>query len=962
MLDDYVLWGLAAIVAALIVHTLVTGLGDKTVRRLSFRNIRASVGRLILTTIAVTAGVAFVSGSFILTDSLSATFDELFANSTNEIDAQVQVAELEFGQDERTIPDTLIAEVDALPEVDRAIPTVQLDPGVSFRPYILIDETAEPSDDGSVSTIEPAGGPIIAFSWDGEDSEALSLAEGAPPNGPDQIAIDTTYADAYRLITGEDIVVGESYRFQTDEGEQTFVVSGIGELPITAGAFFVFFDFETGQQQFDKVGQVDVIALTRASGVSTAEMIAAVETVLPEEAEVLDRTAIIDQANSEFETFFTIFRNVLLGFALVALFVSLFIIYNTFAILVTQRLRQFGMLRAVGSTRGQIRSLVQLEALIVGVIGSLLGIIGGLGVAWLIKTGLNAAGGFPDTGTVLELRTVWIALIVGLGATLISALLPALMAGRVSPIAAMRNEAPSAASINRQVIIGAVVLGVGLIVLGFGLFSSGQSATTVITLLGVGSVLTFIGVALLSAIVAGPFVEFVGRPYVLGGILFVLGVGLPLIRLTVGDGLPDTVFSWVGFTVGTTIAAIAAITGFLILASAISGRSIGFGGSAAGLAGRMARRNAARSPQRTAATATALTIGIALVAAAGVVAESLKASVAATFEQAIQADLFLFDEETNSPFSSQVAAELSDLDGIAEVSGLRANEVRLGVDADGEDDIVDVVAYNAATGENLFRLGVSEGDTSGLVSDGVLVLDTEAEARGLSVGDTLDVEFPDLETETLTVSGLFTDDRLFPETPLVIDLSVYERHVATDDDLFVLASIEEGADPEAVKESAIDLAGQFASVTAQDNRELLETQESQVDGLVTVINYLLGFALVVAFLGVINTIVLSVVERTREIGLLRAVGTTRQQISSTIRWEAMIVSLFGAALGLVVGVLFAWAAVTAIPDSFIDTIAIPYETVMLVIITAALAGVVAAVIPAIRASRLNVLQAISQEI
>ena len=826
----------------------------------------------------------------------------------------------------------------ALPEVGEADPGVGVDSEQNFRPFVIL------RDDGS--RVQPQGGPIISFSWNGDTGSFITSAEGTPPVGIDQTAIDSGYAKA------AGVSVGDQVRMSTPGGERTFTVTSIVEPSVAAGAYYVLFDFASAQKLFGKVDQVDQIALTRASGVSTADMITAVQKVLPPEAEVLNQAQVVDEFSAGFEQVIGIIRTALLIFAGIALFVSLFIIYNTFAILVNQRLQQIGMLRAIGATKAQIRRSVLVEALIVGTVGSVVGIGFGLVVAFGIKSAFQATGGFPETGTVVAPRTIIVSILVGLVATMISALLPAFLAGRISPIAAMRNEAPSRSSRTRRIVIGSVVLAIGLLLMALGLFGGG-SASSVLVPLGFGAIFTFIGVAMLSVLFAGPAVDLLGRAPVLGVALLAMGLLLPALTFTVGKGLPGSPFSGVLFAIKMLVSLVAVLTGASILASlARGGQPIGIGGSGAGLEGRLARQNAARSPQRTAATATALTIGIALVATVGVVGQSLKDTFAATLERAIKADLFIYDQ-TGSPFSGELADQIEQIDGIGVVSRFRANEVRL---ADGK--VAPMAAYDAQTGEQLLTFGVTDGSVDGLTDGGVMVFADEAASRGLAVGDTLPIEFPDLQTEELTVSAIFDDNSVL-QSPFVIDLSTYERHVKATDDFFVGASVAEGADRTAVQDQVQSLANGFGSIEVQNTGEYLDSAKGQMDSIITVINLLLAFALVVAFLGVINTIVLSVIERTREIGLLRAVGMTREQTRATIRWESVIVCLFGAVLGIVLGVLFAAAAVVAIPDGIIDSLSIPWESLVFAILFAALAGVLAAVFPARRAAKLNVLNAIT---
>jgi ABC-type antimicrobial peptide transport system permease subunit len=937
-----------------------------TVFKLALRGIRASIGRLILTTIAILAGVGFVAGAFILADSLESTFGGIFEEASADIDARVSVAEFEFGDDERSIPDTLVDELEALPEVGRVRPEITIEE--VFTPFVALDENGD--------EVKPQGPPIITFSWDGSEGGGLSLGEGTPPQGVDQTAIDRDYAD---LLGAQ---VGDVFTFNTPDGQRDFEIASIVDFEITGGAFFVLFDFESAQTLYDKEGLVDGIALSRASGVTTEDMIAAVEAVIPAEAAVQNQAEVIEEQSAQFEQIIGIFRTLLLVFAGIALFVSLFIIYNTFAILVTQRLQQIGMLRAIGASRRQVRLWVLIEATLVGVVGSALGLLAGLGVAFGIKSLFQAGGGFPDTDTVVLPRTVLVALAVGLIATLVSALVPALLASRTPPMAAIRPQRRQVTIASFRVLAGAAMLAVGAILMGLGL----AGKTGAVTILGVelstgwvigiefglGAALLFIGMFLFSVLFAGPVVDVIGQPVVLGLAMFGLGAALIVAMFLVGDGAPASpvvtevvngveqqsfsfgnLFGWVGFIIKLLVAVVSALIGLAVLLAKFTGLRLGIGSAAGSIEGHLARRNAARSPTRTAATATALTIGIALVSTVSVVGESLKASFSSTLDRSIRAELFIYDEETQSAFSGQLAAELESVDGLDAISRFRANEIRIG------EDVESMAAYDADTGDRIIDFGLQDGSTDPLVNDnGILVFQEVAAERGLSVGDVLTVEFPDLETEQMTVAGIFEDNSVL-NSPWVIDMSVYERHIEADEDFFVGASIPDGADLEATKAEVLAITDTFSSVTAQDNQEFRESQEGQVDSLISLINYLLGFALFVAFVGVINTIVLSVVERTREIGLLRAVGTTRKQIRGVVRWEAVIVCIFGALLGILLGVLFGWAAVSAIPDDIISDIAIPYESVIFTILIAALAGVAAAVIPAYLAAKRNVLESIA---
>jgi putative ABC transport system permease protein len=449
---------------------------------------------------------------------------------------------------------------------------------------------------------------------------------------------------------------------------------------------------------------------------------------------------------------------------------------------------------------------------------------------------------------------------------------------------------------------------------------------------------------MLSGLVAGPVVSFLGRPPVLGACLAGLGLALAVMTSGGSDANP----------VQAIVAAVAVATGCSVLIGWVGrGRVPALSSSAAGLAGRLARQNAARSPRRTSSTATALMIGIALVTMVGVVGQSLKAGFTDTLDRAVRADLVIYDTNTGLPFPGEVADRIDQVDGLAAVSRFRLNEIRIGSQVD------EIAAYDADTGQRLLDFDLSTGSTEGLLTGGVLVHADTAEQQDLAVGDTVSVEFPDLAAEELVVAGVFRDDSVL-DTPWIIDIGLYQRHVNAGDDLYIAAALAEGADPATVKARVETAIEEFPSVSVEDTAEFRQTQQGLIDQVIALINYLLAFALFVAFLGVINTIGLSVLERTREIGLLRAVGMTRRQVKATIRWESVMICLFGAALGLGLGALAAWALIVgALPDELSTSLAVPWRSLLFTVLVAAVAGMVAAALPARRAARLDVLDAIT---
>ncbi len=941
-----------------------------TILKLAFRGISKSVGRLALTVLAITLGVGFVSGSFIISDSLGKVFDSIVERANQNLDARVQpITDDSFGQKPGIIPESLLEQILSLNEVSTVDGFVAYEGANGF---IGLDVDGEPQ--------TPGGPPILTFSWNGpsEEGGGFELLEGTAPSGETSVVINVEQAEA--LGFG----VGDTVTFQTPVGLQEFTIDGI--VSFTAGgAWFTLFDLPTGQQQFDKVGLLDAMEVQAASGVLPSAVLSAVEPLLPTGVEVIDQAQASADDSEDFNQVISILGNILLGFALVALFVSLFIIYNTFAILVSQRIQEIGMLRAIGASRSQIRNTIFIEAIFVGVIGSVLGIICGVGVAELIKALFESQGGFPETGTVISFRTVLVALIVGLLATLISALLPAFKAGKISPVEAIRNEGVPSGNGRVRVLVGALITAIGLSAVGYGL-TGAAGLTGTLALLGVGAVFTFVGVALLSGLFAGVAVQALGRAGPVGflgtisGVLLLVG-GVVLLVGGVGalvygtgiigeitipgqDGAEDQVFtppSGAGQVITIIFGAMFGALGVLFLLSGPRALADGFrllidsfrGGSEAKMA-TIARENAARSPQRTAATATALMIGLALVTLVSVLGQSLKSSLTEVLDNSIGADLFV-NGEFGEPLPEDLAIELLELEGIGAVSEYRSIPIRLG----GPDgDVYDADSFTASTGESVLSYDLTSGSFDG-VSDGsaVVITTSLAEDRALEVGQTLAIEFEDGVTDLVEIAGIFANEN-FTNGAMLMDNSLLLRH---DDDApieSIGATIASGADIAATTENAKELGSNYPSVQVFNNDDLQDQLESGINGLLVLINGLLGLALVVAFFGVVNTIVLSVLERTREIGLLRAVGMTRGQLQSTIRWEAIMVSLFGALLGIALGILFGIAGVRAIPDSVIDKVAIPWTTLIVIVVMAGLIGVLAAYLPARRAAKLNPLDAI----
>ncbi|MDA0300499.1 MAG: FtsX-like permease family protein [Actinobacteria bacterium] len=845
--------------------------------KLALRGARANLGRLILTLISVVLGVAFVSGSFVLADSLRSIFNQVSEDAFAGVDAQVRGASNDMNSTNGETPrfnDDVISAIANLPEAEYT------EGGLfSFERAYTIDANNE--------VVRPTGPPVFTGSWSGPSPvSSFRMIEGEPPTGQ-QVVIDPVQAERGGFVVGQEITVS----LPTGEPE-VFTLSGtidFGEGG-TGGAFFILFDLPTTQRVLGLPGQIDSVVVSAATGVSPDELVTAISAVLPDNLEAVTGEVVIGEQKEDFGTFINIFGNVLLGFAVVVLFVSTFIINNTFATLVGQRTRMFGLMRSIGASGKQIMQMVFIEAGSIGIAASGLGLVGGLGVASALKRLFSSAGGeFPDGPLEIRTRTIVVVIIVGMGVTLASAILPALRASRVTPLEAFRTGGRASRPLTVRIALGSAVLLLGLVFMAIGMFGNPGGTSATLALIGVGGALTFIGVSMLSAMFAGAVAGFIGTP----------------------------------------VAALRGVTG------------------------RIARGNASRNPQRTSSTVTALMIGLALISGVAVLTRSILDSFEEVLNESISADLWIFETNQGLEFSGLLVEQLAELPEVDQVAGFSPTAIRIG------DEVLTATGFDSTTGTSVVNMGIIDG-TAEVGRNGIAILDSVAEERQLAVGDQLSVEFEDGFVTTLNVRGIF-DDAAIAGADWLIDRDLSREHRITDAITFAGLTYAEGVDPAVGRAVVEATTAAFPQLSVQDNTEFQEEAEGQIAQLQVVITALLVLCLVVAFFGIVNTMVLAVLERTREIGLLRAVGMTRRQLQSSVRWEAAIISLFGALLGVALGLLLGWAAVIAIPDSFVSKLGIPWGQLVVYIIVGGLLGVVAAWFPARRAARLDVLEAISTQ-
>jgi putative ABC transport system permease protein len=834
-------------------------------RRVSLRNLRAHKVRLVLTVISVLLGTAFVCGSFVFTDTLSGTFTSIFSSSLKGVDTQIAP------RNDRNVgvPISLADQVKSIDGVRAVQEQVSGD-------ALLIGS------DGKV--VRGGGAPSLGGSWT-PANESIdtppTITSGRAPTQTNQVVINDSAATKAHLVAGDKAKV-----LVPTNGIVTVTVTGIYHLKSATGGYVGIFFPQTQAVSLLTDGQhVPSIEVAAESGVSEKTLTARVAAILPADLQaktgdqVRKDTANAVQAALSFVNYF------LLAFGLIALLVGTFIIYNTFSMIVAQRLRELALLRAIGASRRQVSRSVLFEASIIGFIGAALGLAGGVGLAYGLAAFLDAIGsGLPSGGLVVSARTVIVALVVGIGVTLISAYTPARRAAKIPPVAAMRAEFASTGSLRVRTLIGAIVFGIGVLA----------------------------AIAGATAKNAGPGASFVGL-----GLLF-CGAGVLL--------LSPKLAQWVIGVVSIIVRPFGAM-------------------------GRLARTNAVRNPRRTAATAFALTVGLLLVSAIGVVGASTKASTSALIDTSVKADLVITGTDNNElPPTASVAA--SKVGGIAKFVSIY--DVAPTIDGNN-------VSGDAVEGDlsSVFTLKALQGsvDTSG---SNLVVSNGFADSHDWRLGQQKTLVQPGGGRRTVTITGIYADNQLFSSW-LVSDATLQALEPAdqiTQEAALVRAT--PGTNLSALQANLQNAVDPFYIAQVQTRDQYEAQQAEQVNSLLNVLYGLLGLAIVISILGIINTLALSVVERRREIGMLRAIGAQRRQVRRAIRLESLLIAIFGAILGLALGITFGVLFTHTLRSQGLTVISVPWTQDVLFLLIAAIVGVLAAWWPAVRAARTKPLEAIAE--
>ncbi|MFJ4810150.1 ABC transporter permease [Streptomyces longwoodensis] len=858
-----------------------------TVLKTSMRNFFAHKGRMALSAVAVLLSVAFVCGTLVFTDTMNTTFDKLFAATSSDVTVSAKDAS-DTGE---TTSDT--GKPPVIPAA--ALGTVRAAQGVKAAEGTVFSTSVTVVDADKDSLSPSSGAPTIVGSWNANDARTMKITSGAAPHGSGQVMVDEDTADKHHLRLGDEIAVISAL------GTHTAKISGIAAFQVTnPGAAIFYLDTPTAQRTL--VGATDVftnVNVTAAAGVSDAQLKKNVTAALGGDYKVQTAKETADANQASVGDFLNVMKYAMLGFAGIAFLVGIFLIINTFSMLVAQRTREIGLMRAIGSSRKQVNRSVLVEALLLGVVGSVLGVGAGVGIAVGLMKLMGQMGMHLSTD---DLTVAWttpvLGLVLGVVVTVLAAYLPARRAGKVSPMAALRDaHAPADARAGLvRAVIGLVLTGAG----GYALYvaANADKASDGSLWLGLGVVASLIGF-----VVIGPLLA--------GGVVRVLGA--VLLRVF-------------------------------------------------GPVGRMAERNALRNPRRTGATGAALMIGLALVACLSVVGSSMVASATDQLDKTVGTD-FIVQSDSGQVITPQAVQAIKSTRGLERVTEYKTLDANL-TTPDGKVSKDETINAADPTYAKDLRTKTVAGDLADAYRpDSMSVFEGFAKDHGIKLGSTVSVAFKDGRTAKLTVRAITSDDVVIDKGAMYASIATAARYVPADRmplDQLVFATAKEGQQ-DAAYTSLKSALHDYPQYTVRDQTDYKQALKDQIGQLLNLIYGLLALAIIVAILGVVNTLALSVVERTREIGLMRAIGLSRRQLRRMIRLESVVIALFGALLGLGLGMGWGATAQQLLALEGLKVLDIPWPTIIGVFIGSAFVGLFAALVPAFRAGRMNVLNAIATE-
>ena len=842
--------------------------------RIALKSILGRKARLVLTSLAVILGTAFLSGTSIFSATLDRTFNNLFQDVFQNIDGYVrstEVVEGDFGLIERQrIPAELLDKVLAVPGVDDAVPDIQ-----AFARIV--------GKDGKPIGSEGAGPPTfgsVAVEFKGA---LWTIAQGKFPTGPNEVALDESSAEKAGYV------VGDTVKVIAQAGSREFKMVGIasyGDVRSPGGATFALFDVPTAAEFLGKPGYVDAILVVGDGSRSDEVLAQDIDKIFDpaSKIETLTGAEITKETQDDIGealSFFSIFLTI---FSIIALGVGSFVIYNVFSISAAQRQRENALLRALGASRSQITRSMLVESVVVGLFGSTVGFIGGMGISKLLGVALPALGiDLPSGGLVVTQSAIVTTILVGLIVTVLSAILPARRAGKVPPLAAMRATALETNSTSKkQLFIGLGFIALGIAIVGAVVGGADNNY------LGFGIVGVFVGTIVIGPNVARPVALFLGRP-----------------------------------------------------AAALRG-----------VTGSMARQNAARNPKRTSRTSSPVLIGVALVTAVSALAASINGQISDIFTEQFKGDFAISSQAQGfGGLSPNLALDISKIEGVKNATGIGTALAK--IDNKGRN----LTVISPDTIEGNYDIGLINASYTSLDKDGIFISQSLAERDNLAVGSVIKVVLGDAVERSLTVRALYEHDDLAGNR--VISRETFAGTTVSSFDFGVYVNLEDGADSTVVRaalQKAVDDYGQ-GKLLSRD--EYIDEQAGQVNQLLGLIYGLLFLSVIIAVVGIIITLLLSVFERQRELGLLRAVGMTRTQVRTTVRWESVITSLLGAVIGIILGMGLGWVIVFALKDQGLTSFQIPVGTTIFIMTMSFLVGIFAAIYPAWRATKVDILSALN---
>jgi putative ABC transport system permease protein len=841
------------------------------------RGLFAHKLRLLLSALVIILGTMFMSGAFIAGDTISKGFTALFSTINSDLDVQVTgKSDVDNRQNSDVVTATVPQRV--------ADEVAQVDGVAKSTPQVSSDGARVVDADGKV--IGSSGPPRLGVGWTGEDG-LLDMREGTGPTQPNHVALSANVAEKAGKKVGDQVEV------ITLQPEKTFTVSGIfgyeGGRDSLAGEMTVAFTMPAAQElMLGKLGEYTSVDVKAADGVSDADLKSRIQDRVGSGYEVRTNKEATAAADDDVQSFVGVLKTGLTVFAMIALIVAIFLIFNTFSILVAQRTRELALYRSFGASKQQVLRSVLTESALLGLVSAIAGLLVGCGVGWLGKKGLEAASNtnLPVSGILVRPYVVIVTLLVGILVTVISALVPALRASRVPPIAAMREAAVPDKPLGRVTVTGLGFLLAGILLLVLRL--TGVWKNPLWILLGGGSLFVFIGGVLLAASIARPVTRALGAL---------------------------------------------------------------FGGS---VPARLGTRNTGRNPRRTALTAAALMIGVTLATAGGVFASSAKAGLTNVFTNNVKAQLIAQTDFSTGPtagFDPALQSQIRAIPGVAQAVALKSDFGQVGRQS------AQIIAADPVASAEIFTLKAASGQIRPLAAGEVILDHGAADRLNATAGSTVEVITARGGPKPEKVVATLEENSAWTQTLL------NEADSAGFTSANAQAAYVQVASDDQVESVRTQLDAIFAGnkeVSVVDQSELLGTVTRLLDIVLVILNIMLGLAILVALLGVVNTLLLSIYERTREIGMIRAIGLSRGSTARMITVESILISVFGALLGMAVGVVLGTAAVKIFGGDYL-LLTIPWVYLIATLVLAIIAGVVAAVLPAIRASRLNVLEAIAYE-